>query len=79
MWVSRIMAQFIKEEVIIISIDESNFKFDSLPSRQWQFNYGSLDPADRKPKQTTASSKPRRDMNLLYRTDAEINYGQYLK
>jgi hypothetical protein len=50
MWVSRIMAQFFKEEVIIICIDESNFKFDSLPSRQWQFDYGSLDPIPNRPK-----------------------------
>ena len=79
MWVSRIMAQFFKEEVIIICIDESNFKFDSLPSRQWQFDYGSLDPISTKPKQTSTSMKSRRDVNLLYRTDDEINYGQYLK
>ena len=79
MWVSRIMAQFFKEEVIIICIDESNFKFDSLPSRQWQFDYGSLDPIPTKPKQASTSMKSRRDVNLLYRTDDEINYGQYLK
>jgi hypothetical protein len=36
------MAQFIKEEVIIISIDESNFKHDALPSKQWQFNMNTL-------------------------------------
>ena len=33
MWVSRLLAQFIKEEVIIICIDESNFKHDTLPSK----------------------------------------------
>ena len=35
LWVSRIMAQFIKEETIIICIDESNFRHDTLPSKQW--------------------------------------------
>ena len=25
------------EQAIIISVDESNFKSDSLPNRQWQF------------------------------------------
>ena len=38
MWVSRLMVQFILEEVVLISIDESNFRHDSLPTKQWQFN-----------------------------------------
>jgi hypothetical protein len=33
LWVSRLMAQFLREDVIIISIDESNFKSDSMPSK----------------------------------------------
>ena len=69
------MAQFIKEEVIVICIDESNFKFDSLPSRQWQFNYASLDPVSSKTNKPSASTKCRKDLNLLFRTDDEINYG----
>ena len=35
LWISRIVAQFIKEEVIIISINESNFRHDALPTKQW--------------------------------------------
>ena len=31
LWISRLVAQFIKEEVILISIDESNFRHDALP------------------------------------------------
>ena len=38
LWVSRLLIQFLLEKVIIISVDESNFRSDSLPSKQWQFN-----------------------------------------
>jgi hypothetical protein len=41
-WVSRLMAQFLMEDSIIICIDESNFRHDALPSRQWQFDMGVL-------------------------------------
>ena len=37
-WVSRVLAQFLFEEALIISVDESNFRSDSLPNKQWQFN-----------------------------------------
>jgi hypothetical protein len=32
-WVSRLLSQFMKEDALIISIDESNFRSDSLPNR----------------------------------------------
>jgi hypothetical protein len=39
LWVSRLLGQFILEEdTVIVSIDESNFRHDSLPSKQWQFD-----------------------------------------
>ena len=38
LWVSRLLGQFITEGAIIVSIDESNFKHDALPNKQWQFN-----------------------------------------
>ena len=33
LWVSRLLAQFLVEDAIIISVDESNFRSDVLPSR----------------------------------------------
>jgi len=35
LWVSRLLAQFSKEGAVIVSIDESNFKHDALPNKQW--------------------------------------------
>jgi hypothetical protein len=43
MWVCRLLAQFIKEDAIIICVDESNFRHDALPSKQWQFNSKTLE------------------------------------
>ncbi len=34
-WVSRLLAQFICSGVIIISIDESSFKQESVAKRYW--------------------------------------------
>ena len=75
MWVSRIMAQFILEEVVIISIDESNFRHDSLPLKQWQFNSKVLNQARTDKSRTRKRAKPVRNMSLLLRSDLEINYG----
>ena len=33
LWISRLVAQFMKEDVILISIDESNFRHDALPGK----------------------------------------------
>ena len=37
-WVSRLLAQFMLERAIIISIDESSFRSDPLPAKMWQFD-----------------------------------------
>lgn len=37
LWVSRLLAQFFKEEAVIISIDESNFRVDAFRRRKWVF------------------------------------------
>lgn len=37
-WVARLLAQFMYEEVVIISLDESNFRSETFPSRQWEFD-----------------------------------------
>ena len=34
-WISRLVAQFLKEDAIVICIDESNFRHDALPGKQW--------------------------------------------
>jgi hypothetical protein len=31
LWTSRLLGQFLLEEAIIISVDESNFKHDAVP------------------------------------------------
>jgi len=37
LWTSRLLAQFLFEGAVIISIDESNFRADSFSKRQWCF------------------------------------------
>lgn len=37
LWVSRILAQFIGDDALIISIDESNFRNDNIRQWRWQF------------------------------------------
>ena len=32
-WISRLLAQFLQEQMIVISVDESNFRSDKLPSK----------------------------------------------
>ena len=35
-WISRLLAQFLMAEVLVISIDECSFKQEGLPARHWQ-------------------------------------------
>ena len=35
-WISRLLAQFMMADVVIVSIDESSFKQEGIPSRYWQ-------------------------------------------
>ena len=32
-WISRLLAQFLQEQMIVISVDKSNFRSDKLPSK----------------------------------------------
>ena len=37
-WVSRLLAQFVHEGALVISLDESNFRSDSgFKAKQWRF------------------------------------------
>lgn len=35
LWISRLLAQFMMADVVIVSIDESSFKQEGIPSRYW--------------------------------------------
>jgi hypothetical protein len=35
LWVSRLVAQFLMEDAVVICVDESNFRHDALPNKQW--------------------------------------------
>ena len=67
LWVSRLLTQFMFEEAIIISIDESNFRSDSVPNKQWQFNE-KLSVKRRFPK--TLSAPPSK--HVLFATDGDL-------
>jgi ribosomal protein L21E len=34
-WISRLLAQFMMADVVIVSIDESSFKQEGIPARYW--------------------------------------------
>ena len=38
LWISRIVAQLMSDNVVILSVDESNIRSDALREKQWQFN-----------------------------------------
>lgn len=38
LWIARLLSQFLYEDALIITVDESNFRSDSLPQKQWGFN-----------------------------------------
>jgi hypothetical protein len=38
LWICRLLAQLLLEDVIIISVDESNFRSEALPHLHWHFN-----------------------------------------
>jgi hypothetical protein len=74
-WISRLVAQLLNEDAIIICIDESNFRHDALPGKQWQFDMNALQRSSLK--RCHPSSRPALSLkaNLLLRTDEEIEYG----
>src|SRR5690242_5513851 len=37
LWISRLMAQFLHDNLVIVCIDESNFRSECIPNKQWQF------------------------------------------
>ena len=46
-WISRLVTQFMMDEVLIISIDESNFQSSYGPGKKWQPGKSTLVKYDR--------------------------------
>ena len=46
-WISRLVTQFMMDEVLIISIDESNFQSSYGPGKKWQPGKSTLIKYDR--------------------------------
>ena len=65
------------DSAIIISLDESNFRSDSLPSKQWQFN---PNIRVKQPSQTKLfyGNKANKCLNVLFASDGHIDYGDSL-
>ena len=72
LWVSRLLAQFIYDGTVIVSIDESGFRHDPMPSRQWQFDSNALEDKTLKPKKKKRHPNTYQPVNLLLRTDTEL-------
>lgn len=71
-WISRLLTQFIYEDLIIISVDESNFRSDKLAKRQWYFS-----PKVGQ-KKRLKSKRKRALVNPLYENDDVLKYGERL-
>ena len=72
LWVSRLLAQFLIEDAVIISIDESNFRHDALPLKQWQFNQQSIAPKSRLPSKRKREQGREKVTGIVFTTDAQL-------
>jgi hypothetical protein len=72
-WVCRLLTQMMMEDVLIISIDESNFRSDVISKRQWQVKQlGDFDNIlkKRRVNRLTISSGVRpKSKSLIYRKE----------
>ena len=57
---------------VIVSIDESGFRHDPMPSRQWQFDRNALEDNPLKTQEKSHHPKSFQPVNLLLRTDNEL-------
>ena len=72
LWVSRLLAQFLIEDAVIVSIDESNFRHDALPLKQWQFNQQSIAPKSRLPSKRKREQGREKVSGIVFTTDAQL-------
>jgi len=42
LWVSRILAQLVLDDVLVVSVDESSFRANNISGKEWQLNRGAL-------------------------------------
>ncbi|CDW90737.1 UNKNOWN [Stylonychia lemnae] len=75
LWISRLLGQFIHDDFLIVSIDESNFRSDSLPSMQWEFNQASL---RRKCKAKEIPPHPSLKKSVVFASNQFLTYGHQL-
>ena len=64
-WVSRLLTQFMSEDAIIISVDESNFRSDAFPPKQWQFD-------ERLNHRSKSKQHPKKTLNTILADDKTI-------
>lgn len=70
-WISRIIPQLLYDQVLVISMDESNIRTDALGGKQWQFN-----PNVKDPKQMTRTDQLKylkRKLNVFNADSNNIN------
>jgi hypothetical protein len=70
LWVSRLLAQFMHEEALIVSVDESNIRSDKLGGKCWKFNPRAL-RRERAATQSQLCKKFGRSANL-FNTHAKL-------
>ena len=75
LWVSRLLAQLFLEDAVIISVDESNFRSDYLPTKQWSFNSAALHKESRG---CDSSLTPAVGKTEVLVTDDVIQYAEML-
>jgi hypothetical protein len=58
LWISRLLAQFLYEDAVVITVDESNFRSDQFPSKQWGFDQRVFRQSQSKPVVANPEFKP---------------------
>lgn len=74
LWTSRLLAWFLSSEYLVISIDESNFRSDSTPHKQWQFNgrFKLTKPGNKVTGKATVVTANAEDLNQAFKLSTQL-------
>lgn len=62
LWISRLLAQFLFEDALIITVDESHFRTDQVTAKQWQFQERLVGSKRNRPQSKCVNSRRQRIM-----------------
>ena len=79
----RLITQLVMEQVMIISIDETNFRSDTIAKRQWQFKrlneFDDLLKKKRINRMRVMRGRSRKSRSIVFAKDSEYDLQQVKK